>query len=146
MENLKTKTPNNELIKIQVNHLGKILFNLQFIALAIMIASVLSFLIPAIYYLVLIFISLITLFSIYATHPEFSNLWRGGDTLANIATTLTNSWKYTVPIILVLAISSIICLTLSKQENHKYRIITSVVLSILAIIVLVLKLINGGTV
>lgn len=71
MENQKAfKTPIKTLARMQVVHFGKILFNLQFIALAVMAASVLSFLMPVVYYLLLLCIAFLTLFLIFA-NPTF---------------------------------------------------------------------------
>lgn len=146
MENQKTfTTPSKTLARMQVVHFGKILFNLQFVAVAIMVASVLSFIMPAIYYLVLISISLLTLFTLFA-NPTFVSLWSGGETLTKIAAVLTQSWKYTVPIVAVLAVASIICLCFDKSKKHIARIVVSVIICLLAIIVLLLKLINTGAV
>lgn len=144
MENQKTfKTPSKALARMQVVHLGKILFNMQFIAVAIMAASVLSFIIPALYYLVLICITLLSLFMVFA-NPNFKKFWAGGETLTQIADLLTHSWKYTVPIVAVLSIASIICLCFDKNKKHTAKIAISVIMFVLAIIVLSLKLINSG--
>ena len=50
------KTPNGLLARMQAVRFGKILFNLQFVALAVMAASVLSCLFLAGYYIIIIFI------------------------------------------------------------------------------------------
>lgn len=144
MENQKIfKTPNKTLARMQVVHFGKILFNLQFIAMAIMVASVLSFIMPAIYYLVLICVAMLTLFILFA-NPTFASLWAGGETLTKIAEVLTQSWKYTVPIVAVLAIASIICLCFDKNKKHPARITISVIICVLALVVLFFKLVNTG--
>lgn len=146
MENQKTfKTQNKTLARMQVVHLGKILFNLQFIVVAIMVASVLSFIMPAIYYLFLVCIAFLTLFTLFA-NPTFKSFWAGGETLTKIATVLSQSWKYTVPIVLVLAIASIICLCFDKNQKHIARIVVSVIICVLALIVLLLKLVNTGVI
>lgn len=144
MENQKVyKTPSKTLARMQVVHFGKILFNLQFVAVAIMVASVLSFIMPAIYYLVLICIAFLSLFTVFA-NPTFMSFWSGGETLTKIASVLTQSWKYTVPIVLALAIASIVCLCLDKNQKHIARIVVSVIICVLALIVLIAKLINTG--
>lgn len=144
MENKKNyKTPVNTLAKMQVVHLGKILFNLQFIAVAVMAASVLSFIIPAIYYLFLICLAGLTLFTLFA-NPTFVSFWTGGEKLTNIATILTQSWKYTVPLVVALAIGTIVCLCFDKNNKHTARIVVSVIVCILAAIILILKLVNNG--
>lgn len=130
---------------MQIVHLGKILFSLQFIAVAVMAASVISFIMPAIYYLFLIFIALLTLFIAF-TNPAFTSLWTGGETLTKIADTLTQSWRYTIPFVAILAIFSIICLCFDKNQKHHARILVSTIIAILAIIVLLLKFINTGVI
>lgn len=145
MENQKTfKTPTKTLVTMQVAHFGKILFNLQFLALAVMVASVLSFLLPVIYYLVLLFISLLTVFTIYAVNPNFASYWSGGETLTKVAAFMSQSWKYTVPIVLVLAALSIVCLSIDRSQKHTARIVGSSIIAVLAAVILIFKLINGG--
>ncbi len=144
MENNKTfRPPGKVLAKMQVVHFGKILFNLQFIVLAIMMASVVTFIMPAIYYLVLVFFALFSFFSLLV-NPTFRALWAGGETITKVAAALTHSWKYTVPIVAVLAIASIVCLCFDKKEKHVARIVVSAIICVLALIVLVFKLINSG--
>ena len=144
MENQEVfKTPNKTLVRMQFVHFGKILFNLQFLALAIMLASVLSFIMPAIYYLMLICIAFLTLFTVFA-NSTFMSFWAGGEHLTKVATVLSQSWKYTIPIVLALAIGSIVCLWLDKNKKHTSRIITSIIIAVLATFVLILKIINGG--
>ncbi len=138
MENQKAfKTPIKTLARMQVVHFGKILFNLQFIALAVMAASVLSFLMPVVYYLLLLCIAFLTLFLIFA-NPTFLSFWSGGEALAKMA----QSWKYTVPIVTVLAVASLICLCFDKNKKHTARIAVSAVICIFALAVLFLKLAN----
>ncbi len=144
MENQKTfKTPSKVLVRMQVVHFGKILFNLQFLVLAIMLASAISFVLPFFYYMVLVFLVLFTLFALLAD-PTFRSWWSGGETLTKIAQVLTHSWKYTVPIVAILAISSIVCLSADKNKQHIARIVVSVIICVISLIVLFLKLVNSG--
>lgn len=140
MENQKTfKTPKSVLVRMQVVHLGKILFNMQFIAAAVMAASVLTFIMPAIYYILLVSVACLSLFTLFA-NPDFAALWSGGETLTKLAETLSLSWKYTVPIVAVLAIASIICLCFDKNKKHTARIVVSAIFCVLAIVVLLINL------
>ena len=144
MENQeKYKTPSKVLARMQVVHLGKILFNLQFLALAVMAASVLSFILPAIYYLMLICVALLTFCTLFA-NPTFASMWAGGETLTRVAEVMTQSWTYTVPISLALAVLSIGLLCFDKNQKHPARIAVSVIIALIAVVILVLKLINGG--
>ncbi len=146
MDKLKTfKTPRKVLAQMQVVHFGKILFNLQFIAVAIMVASVLSFVMPAIYYIVLVCIAFLSLGSLLV-NDTFRSMWAGGKTLTKIAEVLTYSWKFTVPIVAALAIVSIVCLCFDKHDKHIARIIVSAVICVLALIVLFFKLVNTGVI
>ena len=147
MENqINLKTPKGTLARMQVVRLGKITFNLQFIAFAIMLASVLSFILPAIYYLLLICVTLLTLFTIFVWYPEISSWWSGGEKLGKVALALSKSWKYTIPILLTLAILSIVLLCFDKNQKHIARIVISSIVAVLSLVVLILRLINGGSV
>lgn len=144
MENEKTfTTPPKQLAKMQFVHFGNILFRLQFLALAIMLASVISFLVPALYYLVLISVMLLTLFLIFAV-PGFTNLWSGGETLTKVAEFMAQSWKFTVPIALALSAGAAICLFLDKEHRQKGKIVACVIVAVASAAVLILKLINNG--
>lgn len=137
------KTPIKTLARLQVVHLGKILFNMQFIAVAIMIASIVSFLIPAIYYIVLFCILFLSLFTLLS-NESFMSLWSGGETLTKIAEALTHSWKYTIPLVAALSIASIVCLCFDKNKKQIARIVISSVTCTLALIMLFLQLANSG--
>lgn len=138
------KTPKGTLARMQAVHLGKILFNLQFIALAVMLASVLSFIGIAVYYIMLVAISLLTVFTIYAIYPNFVNAWTGGEKLANIAVKLAQSWTYTIPIVICLAALSIGLLCFDKNEKHIARIVVSSIIIVIALILLILQLTASG--
>lgn len=131
------------LFKMQVVHFGKILFNLQMLPFAIMVTSIASFIVPVVYYIMLIAISLFTFFSIYAVYPEFSSWWSGGEVLAKVAEQLAQSWKYTVPIVLALSLLSIVCLSIDANKKHTTRIVVSVIVAVLSIAILALKFINA---
>lgn len=146
MENQKKfKTPKNVLARMQVVHFGKVLFNMQFIVVAIMAASVISFIIPFLYYIMLASILVFSLFSLLA-NDTFMSLWSGGETLTKIASILTQSWKYTVPLVAILSIASIVCLCFDKHEKHIAKIVVSVIICVIALVVLFFKLVNMGVI
>lgn len=146
MENQRIfKTPKNILARMQVVHFGKILFNMQFLVVAIMAASVISFIIPFLYYVMLICLLIFSLFSLLA-NGTFMSLWSGGETLTKIASILTQSWKYTVPIVAILSMASIVCLCFDKNKKHIARIVVSALICVSALVVLVLKLLNSGVI
>lgn len=137
------KTPRSVLIRMQATHLGKILFNLQFVAVAVMLASVLSFLIVALYYFFLLAVTLLTLGGIYAIYPEFATLWSGGETLNNISVNLASGWQYIVPIVIAVSAVSVVLLSLDKTVKQTARISISSVICGLSVIVLIIKLCSG---
>ena len=147
MDKENIKTPSNMLARMQVVHFGKILFNLQFIALVVMIFSVATLLLVPLYYLVLLAVSLITLFTVYVIYPEFSSLWALGETFTEFAVKISQSWVYTVPILAVLSAASIVCLCMDKSYKHTARIaVSGVVLGIAAIVLIVKLAIGSGAV
>ncbi len=124
-------------------HFGKILFNLQFVAVAIMAASVISFLFTAVYYLLLVCVLILSLFTLLAD-PGFQSLMSGGESLTNVASVLSQSWAITVPTVAALSIASIVCLCFDKNERHTARIVVSSIVCVIALLVLILKLVNSG--
>lgn len=137
------KTPNGLLARMQAVRFGKILFNLQFVALAVMAASVLSFLFVAAYYIVLIFITIITLFTLLG-NDTFLMLWSGGEVLVEVTEKLAYSWKFTVPIAMALSALSVACLCLDRYDKHGVRIAVSTTVFAASLIVLVVKLVSTG--
>lgn len=137
-------TPKNVLLRMQVGRLGKILFALQFIALSVIFASILSVVAIVVFYLFMLIITLATFGLIFVAYPEVTNWWKGGEVLQNIFTALESSWTYVIPITIVLAISSIVCLCFDYRQKHTARIVVSAVIGVLAVAVLVIKLVGGG--
>lgn len=140
MENRNVyKTPKKTLARLQVVHFGKITFNLQFVAMAFMIASVLSFFIYPVYYVMLIGVTAFTLGMIFVWYPNFKAWWTT-DTLNKFTVWLARSWKYTVPIVMLLAAISIICLCFDKDKKKQAgRIAVAAILIVLAVIFLLIK-------
>ena len=144
MENQTTFKPSKKLLaRMQVVHFGKILFNLQFVAVAIMAASVFSVILPVLYYVLLIAIAMLTVFTAFI-NEGFRSMWAGGEALASVSTFLSASWQYTVPIAAALSIASIVCLCFDKNEKHIARIVVASIVCALCVIALIIKLVNGG--
>lgn len=139
-----SKTPKKVLLRMQVGRLGKILFGLQFIALSVVFASVLSVVAIVVFYLFMAMVTIATFGLIFAAYPNFADWWAGGEVLQNIFTVLASSWKYVIPVSIVLAIFSIVCLCLDYREKHTARIAVSAIIGVLAVAMLVIKLIGGG--
>lgn len=144
MENQEAfKTPKKMLARMQVVHLGKILFNLQFLAVAVMAFSMLSFIFTAGYYMILICAAFLTLFTLFL-NPTFRALWSGGEALTKFAEALADSWKFTVPIVAALALAAIACLCFDAKEKHTVRIVASTVICAIAVVVLITELVVTG--
>ena len=137
-------TPKNILARMQVARFGKITFNLQFIAVAVMMASVLSFLAIAVYVLFLLVAIIFTLGLIIFLYPNLGAGLGSGEALATIFETLAASWTYTAPVALALSVTSIICLCFDYREKHIARIVISAVIAAVSLIVLIIKLATGG--
>lgn len=132
-----------ELARLQVVHLGKITFNLQFLVFVIMASSVITFILPAIFYMMIFSIAALSLFTLFA-NPAFVNAWSGGEFFSQVALVMAQSWKYTVPIVAVLSVVTIVCLMFDKTKKHKGRIIASAIVCVLAFAVLFFELVNTG--
>lgn len=138
MENQKLFRPSKkELARMQVIEFGKILFNLQII-MTLIVASPLPFAVYPLYYAGLLLISIFTGFIIFA-YPSFVSLWNPRR-LYMFLTSLNNSWKITIPIVIGLVLLSILCLSFDKSNKHLKRIITSIVIIVYVIIYLIFRL------
>lgn len=132
------------LINMQVVRLGKILFNLQFVGLFFVLASALTFALPVLFYVLLFTVCMLTLFTIFAWYPPSLSWWKGGEVLANIAILLSTSWKYIIPIVAVLSVSSAVCLLFDRKEKHIARIAVSVAVFVVTGILTLILISNAG--
>lgn len=142
MEN-ETKTPKKILAQMQLARLGKIAFVWQFIAVAVMLVSVITFLAAAMYYLVLIVIILGSAFLILLS-SDFQNWLNAGDGIMQFSVSLANWWKYAAPVALALSVLSIVCLCADRHRKHLARIILSALVALFAVIYYIVKLIYTG--
>lgn len=140
----KLKTPKAELARMQAVHLGVILFNLQFLAVAFMLAGVFSFIVVVLFYFFMIIVTLGSLGIIYLLYPSFGSWWAGGEVLQDIAVRLAGGWVYAVPIALALSVSSIILLSFDSEQRHVGRIVVCVIVALLTVAFLIFKWLNAG--
>lgn len=134
------RTDHQILFRMQVVHLGKILFNFQIVAFVILIASFFSLFLTAMFWLILFVIMLVTLFTIFI-NEDFRRLFANSSEIMDWVTSVfAQSWQYTVPTLAILSVATIICLSFDKNQKHLGRIVTSVIFGILAIGVLVIKM------
>ena len=142
MEN-ETKTPKKILAEMQVVRLGKIAFVWQFIAVAVMLVSVITLLAAAMYYMLMLVAILGTAFLILLS-PEFQAWLGAGDGILQFSMSLSSWWKYAAPVALALSVLSIVCLCADRHQKHLVRIILSAVVAVFVIIYIIIKLINTG--
>lgn len=141
MENQKVFTiPKKMLARMQVVHFGKLLFNLQFIMVALMLSSLLSFVVYPLYYVVLLTILGFTVFTAFIIIPNFASWWNP-TTLNKITVFLAGTWKYTIPIAAAVSIASIVCLCFDKSEKHFIRITISSAICLFTLAYLFFKII-----
>lgn len=138
------KLPKGLSARLQLTHLGKILFNLQFIPLVVIIASVLSFFVVAMFYLLLLMISIGTLGLIYIVFPNMLNWWAGGESLLALTEWLALCVPYIAPAGIALSVLSIVLLCFDFREKQIARIIISVIVAIITAIALAFYLNAGG--
>lgn len=145
MERKIIETPSSILIRMQVVHFGKILFNLEVVALLIVLSSILTFLSAVVYYTFLLFITVGTFGLIYALYPTFSTWWSGGETLLNVSVYLSENWKYTIPLVFVLSVASAICLGFEKGNKQVVKIAISMIIALFALVIFIFKWTRGET-
>lgn len=138
------KTPKSVLARMQAAHFGKILFNLQFLAVAVMAASALSVLATVMFYLFMIIVTIGSIGLIYVLYPPFASWWAGGEKLQEIMEVLAGSWQYAVPVALALSLSSIVLLCFDKEQKQVGRIVVSALVALFSVVFLIFKWINEG--
>ena len=130
--------------RIQLAHLGKILFGLQFVSLVLILAGLLSGLLAVTYYVLLALISLLTIFLIYAAYPEFASWWGGGDALLRISDGILRATPYTASITLALSLLSIALLCCDFRKKSIPRIVVSAIVAVIAIVALAIFYVGGS--
>lgn len=135
----------NSIGALRVSHLGKILSNFAILGVVLCIASLVSFLLLALYYLILIAVLLGTLFLILIAYPEFIDLFAGGEQLTELMVTFTNTCVPIIaPITIVVSVAAIAALAMSKQKNITTRLVISIICSVAAVIFTVIFTFMGG--
>lgn len=125
-------------------HLGKILFNLSILGAVLCIASLISYVLIAFYYLILIMILLCTLFLILVYVPDFMDLFKGGEGMMELLVMFSNTYVPIIaPVTSVLAALSIAALALSRQKNVA-RIVFAVIFFIIGAAFTAMRSIVGG--
>lgn len=141
------KPTKNQSARIQLAHFGKILFGLQFIPLAIILAGLLSAVVMVFLYLIVLLVLLATLFLILIAAPDFISSLQSGEVIGEITQGIMSITPYTASITLTLSVLSIVFLCCDFRKKDIPRIVVSSVVSVLAIVALaIFYFTTGGTV
>ena len=129
----------NPPVKITITafavRLGKIFFALSFIALILSMSVILSFLSIVFIALAGVIAILITLGFIFVIVPDFGNTFTSAvDLSVNVTQFFVDNWYIFVILTVALSIVSATLLSIDKSDNHKGRIITSIVITVIAIL------------
>ena len=115
--------------------LGKIFFALSFIALILSMSVILSFLSVAFIALAGVIAILLTLGFIFVIVPDFGNIFTSAvDLSVNVTQFFVDNWYIFVILTVALSIVSATLLSIDKSDNHKGRRITSIVITVIAIL------------
>lgn len=120
--------PKSMALQTNLTRLGIVLSNFALIGTLLMLSSFLFFICYAIYYIVLIFATVVTLGLIFLLVPNFSSLFNVPDHIANITQAINTALPIVAPITLISAVASLILLCLNKEDRHVGRIVFSAVL------------------
>lgn len=130
---------------LRVARLGKILNNFAILGAVICLTSAAYFLLVAAYYIALICILLLTLFTILVTYPEFSNLFSNSEAINAAVMQLTTTYIPVIaPVTLILSAASVAALIVSKQKKNVGRIVINVLCFIVGAVFTALYSFAGG--
>lgn len=134
-----------ELRLMHFTHLGVIFSNISVLGLVIVLAGILSEIFIGFYFLVLIIITLATLFLLLAS-PEFRALYTVNNEAFNRFTeVMTYVSMGIAPVAIVTSTLAIVFLSLNKKDPHKGRVAFSCVMLALTVAATVaLFIVKGG--
>lgn len=133
--------PAGAMAKIYCTHFGLIFSNLaataSVLAVLCLLGSVLTVLIPVLYYIFLIATTVFSIGLSFVAIPNFISWW-GFDTsfTSNLANGILSAIPYLCAIALAAAIASTVLLMIDKNNRHWGRFVTAIILSIVAIVVI----------
>lgn len=142
--------PTGYLSQMYLNHFGVILSNVAIastiLSFVLFLFSLVSALLVPVYYVLLIFISVITLGTIYGFAPNFYKLWYKGSDIIDFITSdgfkyVVDSIPYLIGISIGGSIIAMILLFFDKKNRNWVRIgicIATIVFAIVALILLII--------
>lgn len=143
---IQATTPSSVSKKMFLHHLSLIFRNIGVVACIVGIMLFFSFIIPVLYFCLLIFLTLGTLGAVFAMIPNFVEWWEALPGLSEqIGSTVpTSLWVLGVAI--VASIMSLIFMISDKQNRSVAGIVgcvATIVISVIAIVVFSLLIIGG---
>ena len=132
-----------DLRMMRINHAGRILSNLTFIGVGLLIAGIFGFVVTLGYYLILLIIAFLTLFIIFMS-PAYMAAWGGGNSIWKITSFLTAAGMALWPLTLLCGVTSIILLSIDKKNLPTARIVLTAIATFISIIALIIGISVGA--
>lgn len=139
----KTINKNSLILKLNLERLGKILFNYSIIGLILSFSPFMSLAVLILIWLVAIILMFLTLFIILISEDFRRGLEDISNTVTDISVNLLNYLPLITSVTIFLSISSIILLSLNKNNPHRPRKIFSIIIIIIEAILLIISIKSG---
>ena len=141
MNDKKIKQPLSDMACMHFSHLGKVLSNLSIFFVVISFSSLLTFIIYPVFFMLWLFIAIVTLGMVFIINPEYGAIFtKGTEIFSDIINFLGPILPYSFGLAFVSSVLSIIFLSLDKNEKHWGRIVTSAIflgITVIGFIVLI---------
>lgn len=129
--------PADMALKMHLGRLGIIFSNYSILGVILLFSTFLFFFGYALFYLLLLSISIITLGLIYVIAPGFADLWNVSDKMDGIISFISGASGYIALAVLVFSIASMILLWVDKNNRSIPRIIFAMIMGIISIIFII---------
>lgn len=137
----KTRAPMSALAKMYCNHAGLILFNLCFVAIFLSLFSFFSILLPVLYYIILIVMTVFSLGFVFVWIPNFGSWFSwGAETSVKLINFVNNAFPYLGAFAIACAAASIVLLLIDRNNRDWARIGVAIGLCSIVAIGLILYL------
>lgn len=141
-EIVKQELPKGCMAKLFCTHTSTILNNLGILTCTLGLLLFFSFLIPPLYYVILILLTMATVGTIFMFIPKFSKWWGLASKLNENIGVITNISIWILGISAVSSAISLILMLINKERRSLNRIITCVVTLVIAIIGIIIRALN----
>ena len=132
--------PAGVISKMYIYHLGVILSNISMVCCILASLAIFSFIIPAVYFIALIGLVLVSIGTIFVFVPNFGSAFEfGADLSSEIIPKVIGAFPYLAAIALITAAVSMVLLLLDKNNRDWGRIGFSIgILSIVVILIIII--------